>query len=80
VVPDFDSTTDLGPLTLRPSTGGTTTLSGLTPGNYHVYTFAGAAELAYRNREALAALRNPGQPITLSPGTTGNLVVEAPGQ
>jgi len=36
-------------------TAGSVTLSGLTPGNYHVYTFAGAVELAYRNRDALAA-------------------------
>jgi hypothetical protein len=79
VVPDFDFTTDLTPVTLRPSTGGTVTLSGLTPGNYHVYTLPGFAQLEYRNREALAALPNPGQAITLSPGTTGNLIVEAPG-
>jgi hypothetical protein len=53
------------------------TLNGLTPGDYHVYTFVGAVQLAYRNREALAALKNPGQAITLSPGATGSLVVEA---
>jgi hypothetical protein len=79
-VPDFDSTADVEPVTLRPSTGGTLTLSGLTPGNYHVYTFAGAVQLAYRNSNVLAAMSNRGQAITLSPGTTGNLVVEAPGQ
>ena len=56
------------------------TLTGLTPGNYHVYTFAGAVQLAYRSRNALAFLNNPGQAISLAPGTTGNLVVEAPGQ
>jgi hypothetical protein len=67
-------------VTLRPSTGGSITLNGLTPGNYHVYTLAGAVQLAYRSREALAALKNPGQAVTLSPGTTGNLVVEAVGQ
>ncbi len=79
VVPDFDSTSDVQPVTLRASTGGTVTLSGLTPGNYHVYTFAGAVQIAYRNRDALASLRNAGQAVTLSPGTAGNLVVEAPG-
>jgi hypothetical protein len=79
VVPDFDSTAVVDPITLRPSTGGTATVNGLTPGNYHVYTFAGAVHLEYRNRDALAALPNAGQAITLSPGTTGNLVVEAPG-
>ena len=77
VVPDFDSTADVEPVTLRPSTGGNITLNGLTPGNYRVYTFAGAVQLAYRNREALAYLKNPGQAVTLSPGATGNLVVEA---
>jgi hypothetical protein len=77
VVPDFDSTADVEPVTLRPSTGGNITLNGLTPGNYRVYTFAGAVQLAYRNREALASLKNPGQAVTLSPGATGNLVVEA---
>jgi hypothetical protein len=80
VVPDFDSTSDVEPVTLRPSTGGNVTLNGLTPGNYHVYTFVGAVQLAYRNREMLAALKNPGQAITLSPGATGSLVVEAAGQ
>ena len=77
VVPDFDSTADLTPLTLRPSTGGTLTLDNLTPGNYHVYTFAAPLELEYRNPEALAGL--PGQALTLSPGETGNLVVEVSG-
>jgi hypothetical protein len=77
VVPDFDSTGDIEPLVLRPSTGGTTTINDLPPGNYHVYTFAGFAQFAYRNREGLPI---SGQAITLAPGTTGNLVVEAPGQ
>ncbi len=80
VIPDFDSTSDVGPVTLRPSTGGTITLNGLTPGNYHVYTFLGAVELEYKNRAALAGLANRGQAIELDPGSTGNLVVEAPGQ
>jgi hypothetical protein len=79
-VPDFDSTSDVDPAILRTSTGGSMTLNGLTPGNYHVYTFAGAVQLAYRSREALAVLKNPGQAISLAPGATGNLVVEALGQ
>jgi hypothetical protein len=79
-VPDFDSTSEVQAVTLRASTGGTVTLNGLTPGDYHVYAFAGTVELAYRNRDALAALASRGQAIALSPGTTGNLVVEAPGQ
>ena len=79
VVPDFDSTADVDPVTLRASTGGSTTLNGLTPGSYHVYTFVGAVQLAYRSRDALAASANRAQAVTLSPGATGNLVVEAPG-
>jgi hypothetical protein len=78
VVPDFDSTADVTPITLRPSSGGTVTIDGLTPGDYHVYTFAGHVELEYRDREALAALPNPGQTVTLTPALTTNLVVEVP--
>ena len=79
-VPDFDSTSEVQPMTLRASTGGSVTLNGLTPGNYHVYTFAGTVTLAYRNREAVEALASRGQAIQLSPGATGNLLVEVPGQ
>jgi hypothetical protein len=79
-VPDFDSTADVEPLTLRPSTGGSMTLSDLTPGPYHVYTFAAPVRLAYRNPAVLAALATPGQPITLSPGVAADLVLEVPGQ
>jgi hypothetical protein len=56
------------------------TLNGLTPGNYHVYTFAGDVQLAYRSREALARLKNPGQAISLASASAGSLVVEAPAQ
>lgn len=76
VVPDFDSTVDITPIVLRPSSGGTYNLEGLTPGSYHVYTFASAVALEYRNPEAMAALSHPGQTITLAPGASGNLVVE----
>lgn len=78
VVPDFDTTEDVIPETLRASTGGTVTLDGLTPGSYHVYTFARPVELAYRNAETMAALQNPGQAVTLSPGAKADLVVGAP--
>jgi hypothetical protein len=74
VVPDFDSTVDVVPQTLRPSTGAKITLSGLTPGNYHVYTFNRPAALEYRNPSALAGLS--GQPVTLSPGSTSDLTLE----
>jgi hypothetical protein len=79
-IPDFDSTMDLQPLILRASTGGAATMNGLTPGSYRVYTFAGAVRLAYRNRQAMAALKNAGQSIVLGPGASANLVVEVPGQ
>jgi hypothetical protein len=78
VVPDFDTTADVQPVTLRPSSGGSLTVEGLTPGNYHVYTFAAPVELEYRNPAALTPLS--GQPVTLTPGATENLVLEAPGR
>jgi hypothetical protein len=78
VVPDFDSTDNVVPQTLRPTSGGTVTLERLTPGSYHVYTFAAPLVVEYHNPAALAALPTPGQAITLSPGTTGSLVLEVP--
>jgi hypothetical protein len=80
VVPDFDTTEDVQPVTLRASTSSTVTLDGMTPGNYRVYTFTQPVELEYRNPEVLAALQNAGQRISLSPGATGGLVLEAPAQ
>jgi hypothetical protein len=79
VVPDFESTADVEPLTLRPTSGATVTVDGLTPGSYHVYTFLRPVALEYRNRDVLASLPDPGQEVTLSPGATSNLVLEAPG-
>ncbi len=76
VIPDFDSTADVTPITLRPSSGGTLTLTGLTPGPYHVYTLAAPAELEYRNPDALAAL--PSQAVSLTSVAATNLVVEVP--
>ena len=78
VVPDFSTTQDVVPQTLRSSTGGTVTLQGLTPGSYHVYAFDKPVVLAYRDPATLAALPNPGQAVTLAPGEAANLVVEAP--
>jgi hypothetical protein len=84
VVPDFDFTWDVTPEVLRPSSGGRLTVPALTPGSYHVYLFAGEANLAYHDPAALAALPNPGQAVTLSPGATASLVpslvLEAPAQ
>lgn len=76
VVPDFDSTEDVVPQTLRPSTGGRITLRGLTPGNYHVYAFARPVALEYRNPSVLASL--PGQAVALAPNAETELRLEAP--
>jgi hypothetical protein len=78
VVPEFDTTADVQPVTLRPSSGGSLTVEGLTPGSYRVYTFAAPVELEYRNPAAMAKLS--GQAVTLAPGGSANLVVEAPGR
>jgi len=80
VVPDFDTTADVPPMTVHPSSGATLTIDGLTPGNYHVYHFDRPVRLEYRNPAALAALPSPGQAVTLSAGATSNLVLEAPGR
>jgi hypothetical protein len=78
VVPDFESTENSTPQILRPSSGGTVTLEGLTPGSYHVYTFAAPVVLEYHNPAVLAALPTPGQAVTLSAGSTSTLVLEVP--
>jgi hypothetical protein len=75
VVPDFDSTSEVQRSTLRASTGGTITVANLTPGNYHVYTFPGFVEFAYRNREALQAMSSRAQAVTLAPSATASLEV-----
>jgi hypothetical protein len=54
-------------------------VQGLTPGNYHVYTFTTPIDLEYRNPEVMAHLPTPGQAVTLSAGSTTNLVLEVPG-
>jgi hypothetical protein len=78
VVPDFDSTVDITPVVLRPSSGGMFTFEGLTPGSYHVYAFAHPVDLEYRNPDAMAALSHPAQSVTLAPGASSSLVVEVP--
>ena len=78
VVPDTESTDSVVQQTLRPSSGGSYTVEGLTPGSYHVYTFVAPLVLEYHNPAALAALPTPGQAVTLSPGAAGRLVLEVP--
>jgi hypothetical protein len=75
VVPDFESTVDVVPQTLRASSGASITLAGLTPGDYHVYAFNRPVALEYRNPAVLSGLR--GQAVTLGPGAERELVVEA---
>ena len=76
VVPDFDSTQGVVPQTLRMSTGGRVTLTGLTPGNYHVFTFDRPVALEYRNPEVLASL--PSQAVSLGSNAEAELTVEVP--
>jgi hypothetical protein len=78
IVPDFDTTADVPPLNVHPSSGATLTLEGLTPGRYHVYVFDSPVRLEYRNPAVLAALPSRGQAVTLSPGAITNLVLETP--
>jgi hypothetical protein len=80
VVPDFDTTADMPPMNVHPSSGATLTLEGLTPGDYHVYVFDSPVRLEYRNPAVLAALSNRGQTVMLSPASTTHLVLEAPGR
>jgi hypothetical protein len=80
VVPDFDSTQDVIPQTLRPPNGGTVTLEGLTPGSYHVYVFDKPVALAYHDRATMEGLSNAGQAIDLAPLANANLVLEVPNQ
>jgi hypothetical protein len=76
VVPDFDSTQDVVPQTLRTSTGGRMLLTGLTPGDYHVFTFDRPVSLEYRNSAVLGAL--PSQAVSLAPNADAKLTVEVP--
>jgi hypothetical protein len=78
IVPDFETPVFIPPMTIHPSSGTTLTLSDMTPGSYHVYTFDTPVHFEYRNPDAVAALGNPGQAVTLSPGATANLTVQAP--
>ncbi len=80
VVPEFDSTADVTPITLRPSSGGNITVAGLTPGAYHVFVFNEPVELEYHNPEAIAQMGVQGQEVTLPPSGTASLVLEVPKQ
>ncbi len=75
VVPDFESTVDVVPQTLRASSGARITFAGLAPGDYHVYAFNRPVALEYRNPAVLSGLH--GQAVMLGPGVERELVVEA---
>lgn len=76
VIPDFDSTQGVVPQTLRTSTGGRATLTGLSPGSYHVFTFDRPVALEYRNPAVLASL--PSQTVSLESNSDADLTVEVP--
>ena len=78
LVPDFDFTTQVQPHMLRPGSQATTNIENLIPGAYHVYTFSKPVDLPYRDPDAMAALNVQGQAVTLSPGESTSLVLEAP--
>jgi Carboxypeptidase regulatory-like domain len=78
VVPDFDTTQDIPPMTIHPSSGATLTLDSLSPGSYHVYVFDTPVHLEYRNAAAMSALSISSQQVTLTAGSTANLLLEAP--
>ena len=78
IVPDFDTPMSIPPMTIHPSSGTTLTIGDMTPGSYHVYTFDKPVHFEYRNPDAVAAIANPGQAVTLSPGATANLTVQVP--
>jgi hypothetical protein len=80
VVPDFDTTADIAPMNIHPSSGAMLTVDGLTPGNYHVYAFDWPVRLEYRNPAVLAALPVRGQEVELAPGSSASLVLEVPGR
>ena len=77
-VPDADTTVDVVPETLRPSTGGKVTLEGLAPGAYHIYTFDQPVTLAYREHAVLDEIPHGEQSISLEPGSSASVVLEVP--
>jgi hypothetical protein len=78
LVPDFDSTAGGVSTTLRASTNTSFTFNSLTPGSYHVYTFAAPVNLEYRNRDVLAGVH--GEAIAVAPADSANLTLEVPAQ
>jgi hypothetical protein len=80
VVPDFETIQDAVQTTVSPLQEDRAVLSRLTPGSYHVYSFAEPVELPYRDPGAMAQMQTSGQAITLAPGENAELVLELPSQ
>jgi hypothetical protein len=80
VVPDFETIQDAVQTTVSPLQEDRAVLGLLTPGSYHVYTFAEPVELPYRDPGAMAQMQVSGQAITLAPGENAQLVLELPSQ
>jgi hypothetical protein len=78
VTPEFDSVEDTPMLTVDPSNSPTLKVEDLTPGPYRVFVFLTQQSLEYRNPAAMQRIADKGQPVTLSPGATTNLVLEIP--
>jgi len=76
LIPDFDFTTEGRSITVRATGGGSFKFTSLTPGAYHVYTFAAPVNLEYHNPKLLASLH--GQAITLDPAASADLTLEVP--
>jgi hypothetical protein len=54
------------------------TVAGLAPGSYHVYTFATPHDLEYRNPEAMQAYSAQSQAVTLTAHETTSIEVNLP--
>jgi hypothetical protein len=68
----------IGFSTSGPVPNSDSTVSGLVPGSYHVYTFATPHDLEYRNPEAMQAYSAQSQAVTLTAHDTVSLEVKLP--
>jgi hypothetical protein len=78
VAPEFDSVQDIPMLTVDPSNSPTLMVRDLTPGPYRVFVFLTQQSLEYQNSAAMQRIADKGQPVTLAPGVTTNVVLEIP--
>ncbi len=75
-VPEFDSIASLPNGQIEQFSDRTATLEDMTPGSYRVFAFRAQQSIEFRNPAALDRL-GPGQEVTLEPGSSANLVLEA---